>query len=76
MATKKVADDLRVVQDDMKKMAQNLVILSMKQVQRRKVIGASLSARRNLSFSVEVNRRPDTQIRQEILEFNLKSSFK
>ena len=76
MATKKAADDLGLVQDDMKKMAQNLVILSMKQVQRGKVIGASLSARRNLSFSVEVSRRLDTQIRQEILEFNLKSSFK
>ena len=39
MATKKAADDLRLVQDDMKKMAQNLVILSMKQVQRGTVIG-------------------------------------
>ena len=58
MATEKTADGLRLVQDDMKKMAQNLVISSMKPVQRRKVIGASLYARRNLSFSVEVNCRP------------------
>ena len=58
MATEKTADGLRLVQDDMKKMAQNLVISSMKPVQRRKVIGASLYACRNLSFSVEVNCRP------------------